>query len=306
MYDDIEVVLIVFIVAIALYILIASVGVAPEAIAGGVLLGGVLAAGVESSAGVESNTGVESGVVLGGKEPPKIMSRPDNLKDVDILGGYDEYDDESLLIAKASSVDFDNLVVDGNNFLYQSVKNKADLARMKGYLQGIRKMVKLLSKYFPKKNLYIVLKDPDSDRQEEELIKELKVDNVRSAHKSFFDSIVKEYPKVRFVVAYGDAKYRDDYAAIWLADSLPNVALLSRDRYRDVSEMESNKVKFKAYGKGASKINKLINKPFSYVSSGAVKATLIGYTFSKTLKSGFYEKAVNKRSHASDMVYVFN
>jgi hypothetical protein len=204
---------------------------------------------------------------------------------------------------------FDNIVVDGNNFIHRmrdDLYNSRKSIGAKENLDYIRKAVKLLVKHFPEKNIYFVFKDPETENQEKDLIQEMKAKNVRDAHKKFFNPIAKEYPKVRFVIAYGDAKYRDDYAAIWLADTLPDdTILLSRDRYRDVQDMASAKLKFTTYGKRAAAINKIINKPFNFVTKGAVKAALVGYSFSKKRKSGFYDKDVNRKSLASDVVYIF-
>lgn len=264
----------------------------------------------------------------GGKEsnkiPDKPPDRPDNLEEpkVDPFGKdhkiskirhrqYDEYDDAELLkeLDPTMMKSFDNIVVDGNNFIHRmrdDLYNSRKSIGAKENLDYIRKAVKLLVKHFPEKNIYFVFKDPETENQEKDLIQEMKAKNVRDAHKKFFNPIAKEYPKVRFVIAYGDAKYRDDYAAIWLADTLPDdTILLSRDRYRDVQDMASAKLKFTTYGKRAAAINKIINKPFNFVTKGAVKAALVGYSFSKKRKSGFYDKDVNRKSLASDVVYIF-
>lgn len=249
--------------------------------------------------------------------------RPDNLEmpRVDpfkmshqILGAgkkqYDEYDDDKLLreIDPHMVKSFDNIVIDGNNFVhrYRDYSKSGKQMTAKDHMAYIKKSVKLISSHFPDKNLYFVFKDPENDHQEKELMAALGVDSIKKAHKKFFGDLAKEYSKVRFVIAYGDAKYRDDYAAIWLADTLPDdTILLSRDRYRDVAEMASAKLRFNTYGKRASAINKIINKPFNFVTKGAVKAALVGYSFSNKTKSGFYDRMVNHKSPASDSVYIF-
>ncbi len=271
-----------------------------------------------------TTTCVLGGAVLGSAIPIKDTERPDNVKTVElnpvelagVIGGkhqnYDEYDDESTLkeIDPKMVKSFDNIVIDGTNFLYRYLEyssgKSASNATIKERLDTIKKMVKLNVKHFPDKNLYFVFKDPENDHQEKELLKELKVDTVKQAHKKFFKELADEYSKVRFVVAYGDAKYRDDYAAIWLADTLPDeTILLSRDRYKDVADMESAKLRFSTYGKRASQINKIINKPFNFINKGSFKSTLVGYSFSKKKISGFYDRVANKKSAASDSVYIF-
>ncbi len=260
--------------------------------------------------------------ITGGDEP-KATSRPDNLEVpiVDPFGKnhrikrrhYDEYDDADHLVGIDHSAikTFDNIVVDGYNFIHRFREDFYDAQRkyisVKETLAYITQSVKLLTKHFPDKNIYFVLKDPEKEQQVTELLNELEAKNVKEAHKKFFKTITDAFPKTRFVVAYGEEKYRDDYTAIWLADSLSeSTILLSRDRYRDVQEMRSPKVKFAVYGKDAGKINKILNKPFSYVTKGAVNAALVGYSFTRKRKSGFYERTVNKKSNASDLVYIFN
>ena len=236
------------------------------------------------------------------------------ISNTDEYGGYDEYDDNDLLIELDNNKldNFDNIVVDGNNFIHKIQYNKsskrtsAQKIDTKTIIKLLNESLDILTFHFPNKNIYFVFKDPENDYQEEDLMKITKTKSVREAHKKLFTDLVKKYPKTRFIVAYGSAKYRDDYAAIWLSDILPdNTILLSRDRYKDVGEMESKKIKFITYGKRAKSINKLINKPFNYVTKGTVKSSLIGYSFNNELKSGFYNKLVNKNSSASDIVYIF-
>ncbi len=271
-----------------------------------------------------TTTCVLGGTALGSVIPIKDNERPDNIETYEtdpvelarIVGGkshrYDEYDDESTLreIDPKMLRSFDNIVIDGTNFLYRYLEyssgKSASNATIKGRLDTIKKMVKLMVKHFPDKNLYFVFKDPENEHQEKELLKELNVATIKQAHKKFFKGITDEYPKIRFIVAHGDAKYRDDYAAIWLADTLPDeTILLSRDRYRDVANMESAKLRFVTYGKRASQINKIINQPFNFITKGSVKSTLVGYSFSKKKTSGFYDRIVNKKSEASNSVYIF-
>ena len=248
----------------------------------------------------------------------KKNNRPDNIKADDLdpvklskkINKYDEYDDDALLreLDPKMIKSFDNIVIDGTNFIYayrdyKGTKNTNMDATEQ--LSLIKKSVALLSSHFPTKNLYFVFKDPENEKQTADLIKTLEVETVKQAHKKFFTELAKSHPKSRFVVAYGDAKYRDDYAAIWLSDTLPDeTILLSRDRFRDVADMASATLKFKTYGKRASSIDKIINKPFNFVTKGAVKSALVGYSFSKKKKSGFYDKVVNRKSDASESVYI--
>lgn len=289
---DIEKFLLLIIVIVALYIIIDFFASTP---APAVVLGGA----VGILAGKHRDDNLKHHPV----DPHKLANK--------IKNNYDEYDDHELLTeADQKKYDsIDNIVIDGNNFIYryrEDVDRSNSQMGTSDFISYINKVVKLIVKHFPDKSLYFVFKDPETETQEKELKEHFKVDSVRKAHKKLFGDIAKQHPKARFVIAYGDAKYRDDYAAIWLADSLPDdTILLSRDRYKDVSKMESIKLKFVVYGKKAKFIDKIINKPFSFVTRGSVKSTLVGYSFDKKTKSGFYNKDVNKGSYASDCVYVF-
>jgi hypothetical protein len=224
---------------------------------------------------------------------------------------YDEYDDPELInkVNRKIIHTFDNVVIDGNNFLYrfrEDVDKTTGTITTKEMISYMQRMVKLLHKHFPKKSLYFVFKDPETKDQEDDLMKHFKVKTIKQAHKKLFNDLTKGYPNVNFVIAYGEEKYRDDYAAIWLADVLPtDTILLSRDRYKDVGEMKSSSIKFKAYGKKTNKLNKILNKPFNYITKGSVKTALIGYSFDSNTQSGFYDKTVNQKSQASDVVYIF-
>ncbi len=248
---------------------------------------------------------------------PKIKpnSRPNNVKACETIikkkkkNSYDEYDDEKLLgeLLPDFAKSFDNIVIDGNNMLFQYAisKGKSPCSTAQEYISNIKEMAKLLNEHFGDKNLYYVFKDSETKKQEADLMALTKTDKPRAAHKKIFEELYVKYPNTRFVVAYGDEKYRDDYAAIWLADTLPDdTILLSRDRFRDVSDMKSQKLKFTTYGKRASKINKIINKPFNFVTKGSVKSALVGYSFNDNNKSGFYQKNKNKKSAASETVYI--
>lgn len=261
---------------------------------------------------------------------PVIPERQDNLAEVQsIVGGYqknsnsnnsnnynnytyDEYDDDSLIDEQIShDKNFKNVVIDTNNFIYflrnhqKAHQSKKGKMTAREYIGSLRKVVAMLSKQFKDKELYFVVKDPDTDEQERDLLSLTKTSKIRDAHKKIFEDLVIDFPNCRFIAAYGDAKYRDDYAAIWIADTLPDeTILLSRDRFRDVSSMESRKLTFKTYGKRAAAINKIINKPFNFVSRGAVRTSLIGYAFTTSRAPGFYRKRKNRGSEASDIVYL--
>lgn len=323
-----------------------------------ILIGIILYIGLRkdnNSSSTNANTALLNSAILGGilggslgnqldstlnntLNNPNISDRPDNL-DIQqspflmtktggkISQGYDEYDDTDMLVEKNDSVlkDIDNIVIDGNNFIYALKDYKTDksMLSIEKYTKYIKDMLNIFTDLFPRKKLFVIMKDPETKIQLEEMHRYNnrgigKVDKLSESRitykqlqticKIYFESILRDYPKVCFVVAYGTESYRDDYAAIWTADILDNGTnnslLLSRDRYRDVSEMKTNDIRMVVYGKSAAMINKKINKPFTYVTKGAVKNNLTGYTFSKKQRSGFYEKLVGKKSQASDLVLV--
>jgi len=308
-----ELFLIIVIITIGLYL-----GFAPAAASAAVLGGVALAA---SSATPSPPEGFRNEYPT---SIPVIPAREDNLQEepsLSVLGGRragkskkykgDEYDDGNLLGSFNSNVSkaFNSIVVDGTNFiyaLYEYEKNKsASGVSSDEYLSYMKKSIKLLSKHFAGKDLYVVFKDPETEHQTAQLLQITGTSDIKSAHKKLFDPLLKGYEDLHIVVAYGDAKYRDDYAAIWLADVIgKDSILLSRDRYRDVSDMENIQLSFVVYGRRAEKLTKLFQLPFSSVSKSAVKANLVGYTFGKQKKSGFYNKDVKKES-SSDLVYVF-
>ncbi len=173
------------------------------------------------------------------------------------------------------------------------------------YIDGIDKAAALITSQFPDKSIFFVLKDPETTSQEAELKALFSVKTIKQAYKTITKDLLKKYTNIRFVIAYGAAKSRDDFTAIWLTDILgESTILLSRDRYRDISDMYSNKVKFVVYGKDATKYNKKLNLAFPHISRGIIKNTLIGYSFRDDIHDGFYKKATNKRSMASDIVYI--
>jgi hypothetical protein len=68
--------------------------------------------------------------------------------------------------------------------------------------------------------------------------------------------------------------------------------------------MSGNNIKMVVYGRNAEFYDKKINKPFTYVNKGVVKSNLIGYSFNKKYKLGFYKKNTNNKSLTSDVVLI--
>lgn len=316
MYDEhIELFLIVLIIALAIFI-IADRWVSQAIIPVAVLGSGLLTKSADPT--IESQiTKVESSVKPDNVKPTAELDREDNIHYVPInpfttLGGkeqYDEYDDDEYIerIDEQTSK-VKNIVIDGNNFVYRYYADSTGKNRMPGldeYYEYISKSVKLLADNLKDKNIFIILKDPETEEQSKFLMKKYNATTVPTAHKIAFYDLTKKYPNVRFIVAYGDEKYRDDYAAIWLTDVLgDNTILLSRDRYSDIREMQGKKITFQVYGKNARQYKKQLNKPFTHINRGILTSSLVGYSFSKKRKTGFYTRYMKgRKSLASDLVY---
>ncbi len=231
------------------------------------------------------------------------------------LGGrisYDEYDDKNLLNAKDEEFikSIDNVIIDGNNFIYKVHEYEGNEGHptVPEYFSLLEKIIGKLHDELPKKAILFVIKDPETETQTEKVKEYLKCKNIKTGYKKYLTNLLKKYPSVRIIVAYGDDKPRDDFAALWLSDQLgEKTILLSRDRYSDVTKTNKNveNVKFITYGKNANKYNKLLNKPFAYIDRSS-RVTLVGYSFSKKHNSAFYNKDVSKKSDASDYVFIVN
>ena len=268
------------------------------------------------------STQFASNTYLGGKVEKKNNTsiRLDNLYDSTISPDkllnkiknytYDEYDDASMLrgIDKKFINTFDNVVIDGNNFIYRLRELNKDETELNinKYSKYLELTCNILTKSLPNKNIFIVLKDPESDKRKNEFINFVGETNIKDAHKKYFSKLLKKYKNTHFVVAYGSVKHRDDYATIWVSDVIQNSIILSRDRYRDVHQMSSSDIEMIIYGSDADRLNTKINKPFTHVTKGVVKNNLVGYTFTKNKKSGFYDKDTGKPTEASKIVLLIN
>jgi hypothetical protein len=225
---------------------------------------------------------------------------------------YDEYDDKNLLNAKDEELinTVDNVIVDGNNLIYKVHEYEGNEGHptVKEYFDLLKKIIQKLYDELPGKAILFVIKDPETESQSTRVKEYLNCKTIKSGYKKHMSALVKKYPSVRIVVAYGKDKPRDDFAALWLSDQLGDkTILLSRDRYSDVTKTNRNvdKVEFITYGKNASKYNKILNKPFAHIDKSS-RTSLVGYSFSKKHKSAFYQKDINKKSEASDYVFLIN
>lgn len=230
-----------------------------------------------------------------------------------IKGGsaYDEYDDKNLLYDKDEDFikSVDNIIIDANNFIYKlnDYMGGTNLDTNK-YFELLNMLIEKLNIELPNKNIFIVLKDPENDKQLLNVKQFLEVDNIEKGYKKYFTKILKQYKKTRILMTFGEVKSRDDFGILWLSDQLgQNTIILSRDRYSDYIEtnQDNNKIKFIMYGSNAAKYNKILNKPFTHITK-ASRSNLVGYSFSKKYNTAFYNKKKNKKSIASEYVLIIN
>ena len=183
--------------------------------------------------------------------------------------------------------------------------NKLDTNK---YFELLNMIIEKLNIELPNKNIFIVLKDPENDKQLSDVMQFLGEENLNKGYKKYFNKLLKPYKKTRVLMTYGETKSRDDFAVLWLSDQLgKNTIIVSRDRYSDIKEtnQDNTKIKFVIYGLNASKYNKLLNKPFTHINN-ASRNNLVGYSFSKKYSTAFYNKKKNKKSIASEYVLLFN
>lgn len=223
--------------------------------------------------------------------------------------GKDEYDSVDAIKEIDKEFVYDNMIVDGNNFLHKlydfenpKAKNPDTSQRFK-YLE---KSIKILYEELPNRKIFFVLKDPDvHEKDVMEYLKDYKGETIRTKFKSYFKKLLSKYPTVRVVMAYGQAKSRDDFTCIHLANILgKGTVLLSRDRYRDIIDIDSDntKVNIVVYGKQSATWTKKFKKPFMYADKATVVDSLIGFTFSRDAITLLYKKFTSKHSAASDRV----
>ena len=168
----------------------------------------------------------------------------------------DEYADPDLLIEHdAQYLDkVKNIVIDGNNFLYFFMGSDNN------YEKYLIAALDYCAENF-KQNVFFVIKD-------------LKID---------FN--LKDYAKrnLRIVVAQGEAKARDDYLTLHIAESLPGkTIILTRDRYRDIHNITASEpTSYKVYGKAHVKYNKMFDTGGNFATVGrwTVAQNIMGYAF---------------------------
>lgn len=234
---------------------------------------------------------------------------------------YDEYDDSKLYEKPIRDIDyFDNIVIDGHNMIHylinkkyeKPIKNEGDYIAMKkdahfittaDYVEMLNKVIQLLQKLFKKKNIFMVIKNPSNDYQLKEFLKVTKSKTLDQ----YFKGLSLKYD-INIIVAEGDAKARDDYAAIYLTELLDNSILLSRDRFSDIDKtLKIQNIKYKVYGDNAEEYERRF-KSIGYPNIGrwSFSHKLIGYSFVKNYPTNIYEKKIHKESLSSKKVLLIS
>jgi hypothetical protein len=224
---------------------------------------------------------------------------------------YDEYDDDSLYLTKDKSVsNIKSIVIDGNNIIHY-LGNKYGST----YLHNFRRSIISVSKLFPKKEIFFVLKDPPHIRLKENIILSIKTSMSSTQEDAeqiyvqlfskFITSQIAAFPKVRVVMAYGSSKSRDDFTAIYMSSVLPNSIILTRDRYSDIVDIsiDNNNLNYYVYGKSTAKYEKMLNKKqFKTIGRWDITNKLVGISITKTMTPAIYNKQVNEKSLAGSKV----
>jgi hypothetical protein len=191
----------------------------------------------------------------------------------------DEYADRSLLLEYQKNYmrDVKNIVIDGNNLLYYLMGTD------RNYEKYLIAALEMCAEF--KKPVFFVIKD-------------LKID---------FNLADYATQSLHIVVATGDAKARDDYLVLRIAESLKGkTIILTRDRYRDIHNITASEpTDFTVYGKKAAEYRKLFDTRGNFATVGrwTVAENLMGYAHIEGQKPGVYKRR-RRNAATSDLVYI--
>lgn len=237
--------------------------------------------------------------VSGGKDSIDVNS----VKIVPHTERYNVYEDVNTLEEEDKKLlkKVKNIVIDGNNFLY-FLKEISPNKEGKTYMKHLEHAIKKAVSVFPKKDIFFVMKDPNNEYQMKQALEDMGFDataDYRTSFKEYSEKIVTKYPKVRIVVAYGESKARDDFAAVYLAELLNNSILLSRDLYRDVDKTagtDMNKTTLVTYGKSHKKFDLLMkSKALPNIGKWSLADKLVGFARIKSGNTSLYKTKNNGR-----------
>lgn len=280
-------------------------------------------------------TVIQNGDVQVGDQKISIIKPEPNLSsqtELDIKGAaekpditpndhYDEYDDVSTLQAKDTKYlgKIKNIVVDGANLIHYIMGGKHG-----DYFAATEAMIRMVCQLFPKKNIFITLKEPnDPSRITERMKQKLMAHKIEvqvqpnqtdlrpelAEYLATFEEYSKLFSdkaKLHFVFGVGQDKARDDHTAILVTDLLgAKTALLSRDRYRDIINITGSRPsKLLAFGPLAKKIQKKFDgymDSFSAIGSWSIYGRILGYTCAHLDKTALWSRKP-KQSSSSEHV----
>lgn len=289
--------------------------------------GAALATAVLVGAGVIASkkfTVVQNGEVqVGGEKVAVVQVQPVTGSGPEILPGdrYDEYDDSSTLLEKNSKFmsKNKNIVVDGANLIHYIMGGKHG-----DYFAATEAAIKLVTKLFPKKNIFFTIKEPNDVKNiTNRMRKVLDKHNLSVENKDFgtteemneylstfekYTEIFADHRKLHFVFGLGQDKARDDFTAILITDLLgPKTLLLTRDRYRDIINITGSKPnKMFIFGPLAKKIQKQFDgylESFSAIGTWSIYGRILGYTSGEVDKTMLWSRKP-KNSNSSEYVLI--
>ena len=224
-------------------------------------------------------------IIYGGAHPLDQKRRKYNAELTDSgnqSAGYDEYADPDLLIDHDDKYldDVQNIVIDGNNLIYYM------MGKHHNYERYLITALEYCSKHF-KQNVFFVIKD-------------LKID---------FN--LKDFAtgNLHIVVAQGDARARDDFLALHIAESLQGkTIILTRDRYRDIHNITASEpASYKVYGNAHKKYSKLFDTKghFTTIGRWTVSTKMMGFAYISDIKPGIWTRNQHNKA-TSDRVLILH
>ena len=214
---------------------------------------------------------------LGGAHPldqrPIHHKAPNADRSDEYADRSDEYADQTLLIEKQKNYmrDVKNIVIDGNNLLYYLMGSD------RNYEKYLIAALEMCAEF--KKPVFFVIKD-------------LKID---------FNLADYATRGLHIIVATGDAKARDDYLVLRIAEALKGkTIILTRDRYRDIHNITASEpTSFTVYGKKAAEYRKLFDTRGNFATVGrwTVAENVVGFANIPGQAPGIYKR--HKRNAAT-------
>ena len=236
---------------------------------------------------------------------------------------YDEYDDVSTLLNKDAKYmgKIKNVVVDGANLIHYILGGKNG-----DYFAATETMIKMVCQLFPKKNIFITLKEPNDPSKitnrmlqklsihkikfDEQITNNLNIDDDLNKYLKVFEEYIKlfsNHAKLHFVFGIGQDKARDDHTAILVTDLLgAKTTLLTRDRYRDIINITGSRPnRLLAFGPLAKKIQKKFDgymDSFSAIGSWSIYGRILGYTCANITKTALWLRKPKNSSSSENVL----